>query len=501
MDEKSCASVVQVLLLLCACGMSCDYLQDSGWFTELINGEHFNNLVLNTTQSNELVHTPAVVINYNEQCLAQFNSLGLNRTNVPGARYLVLAVHDHSVRDNCWHDQLDDDRMTSRYDLGTECPEAFYLPRHGSVHFAVPWFSSLDAIRPWIWNRFLIHVTVFNDVSVHLKVYSEGNGPLVKPQELAPSEKIIIKTFVSYTLLAENVATQQKVYGYYINDVNSGRLTLRIGPSSTSDEAAVLAALDRTKAEIDHENDVILQRRHNLAFMYAANFKQPAIVPRFTPNGFEIITETPSILAEHSSIHCKNDTVNNFNYNFSFTSQYEPWVNSLDATLAECRLPVEAKEEIAGVFKSVLKAWAGVSLEFTEMTLIKLSKDSLIRPHVGDVGRHVVSIMALLDIHAENDVKLDLIDFNGKRLQVSLNANTMLVYEAAKVVTGLRSQDATENVTVCWVHFRPAAHWDWRYNGDDITDGRTTESVFSRHTAFTADSGQIWSSLSKHDEL
>ena len=456
------------------------------WENDVINGIHFNHLVLKANdihkEGNQLVDTPALIVVYSSSCKDTLQSIGITEEKLPPAKYLVIARYNHEIREyGSWYKLDAKEDFRRRYEYGDECPDISFLPANGDLRYAVPMFEDIAHFDDWIWRRFAVTVTFVNKLPFATRVHSDGNGPLVKPVDILSNEEGSIKTYVSYKVYAQSIAPGKVIFGDWIDVKNEKAITIVL--SSSNMQLNVEKIVKERKAMLDQQSDRIRKWRRDLAFMFAQNFKQHVIIPKLTTKGYEIIS-LPYELKHHLiALYKQNKT--QMSYIKENNLMFEPWINTRDAKIGVMSLADTARREIMKEIQPLAEQWSGVRLQNTDTVLIELTQGGFIRPHVGNVSKHVISVLIPISLISNSPLELEVRDFYGDTQELELTpGQDVLLFEGSTVTTAMPHPLRESPLVLCYVHFKPLKHWTWFSNGESISDGSKSEYVFAANSVF-----------------
>ena len=118
------------------------------------------------------------------------------------------------------------------------------------------------------------------------------------------------------------------------------------------------------------------------------------------------------------------------------------------------------------VVKQVLMEWnGGIDLEFTAFYGIReYQRGAVLRNHVDRVDTHVYSVVLQVGQSGiDSDWPLEVIGFDGKRYEITVQPGEMILYEGHRLMHGRPAPFNGTLFSNAFCHFKPIG-WDWNTN-------------------------------------
>lgn len=490
-----------ILISLCANNV----LLDTAWNNKVYTGRHFNSLIVNSTNINNdiddtIVTTPAVLVMYDESCLARMKAESIDDSSIPPPKLLAFAKYNYrEVEDSTWYNLDEEDDLRERYGY-LECPDVIYLPKGGTVDRPVPWVQG-EPFLNWIWGPFRKKVEIKNDLLEVIEIDIHGSGPKLQKVYVDPGVYKTFYVYISYTFMVKKL-NSEKLLMYYVVENSVDNLDFTVNDMSIKKFASMSEQkwLDKVNSKISNENDAVSNHRKKLATMFALGLKQPLVIPKFTDSGYN---KTANI--DEKLFQDLREYYRNHQQNFAFVN-LEPRFNTDDAKIRFIKLDQEVEQTIVKYLQPTLEEWSSCKLTLTEISgLYVLSHGSFIRPHTGNAKIHAISVLLMLDTD-EDGWKLELLDYSGNRIVVPFVSGNSLLYESATIMHNSRTSFKGNACVLLYVHFKPVHRWNWSVNEDVITDGVIKENIYQLETEITKKQTRKQNIHSKfiqdiHDEL
>lgn len=114
------------------------------------------------------------------------------------------------------------------------------------------------------------------------------------------------------------------------------------------------------------------------------------------------------------------------------------------------------------------------SLEFTSFYGIRVYHwGNHLRMHVDRLETHIYSVIMQLDqVDVEEDWPLEVIDFTGKRKEISMKPGDLILYESAKLIHGRPKTLYGKEYANAFCHFKPKV-WPYVDKNDILHHGNT----------------------------
>lgn len=212
-----------------------------------------------------------------------------------------------------------------------------------------------------------------------------------------------------------------------------------------------------------------VQRRHSTTLMtHTRNLIIPQILPATHPKGF-IKTKMPPGL---------HDRLVRFYRKWYHLRKEESWDKSgtqlnffkVKTHMISLDHDYHERDSIANdVMKPLLLKWAHDNghteikgLEFTAFYGIReYSRGASLRNHVDRVDTHVFSaVLQVAQTGVEKPWPLQVIGFDGKLYDITLQPGEMILYEGHKLIHGRPYPFEGERFANAFIHFKPVG-WDW----------------------------------------
>ena len=182
-DTMRWTNVIFILLLTSCAGdvvHTNDSSQDFGKLQEVFNGEHFDELVMNSTHPH-IVDMDTILIVHTPDMRNRLPDYGIRTRGLPPTRYMYILYHDVSSMGRIWYKPAELDDLVTRYDVD-EFPVALYFHHGGPRDSPAARWSPADRVTfsEWVWVRSARGVTVTNKYpgSVNMALHNmEDTGP------------------------------------------------------------------------------------------------------------------------------------------------------------------------------------------------------------------------------------------------------------------------------------------------------------------------------------
>ena len=486
-----------VCTLLLVYGQNFDY--------DVYNGRHFNTLVLDSTTNDNVVVTPALLIMYAPACKL-YVTLNEIRQYFPSEQYLVMVGHDYiSFRRDTWYEIDDVDDLYGRYMTSPNgnCQQMLFFPLGSRVNSPHVW-DYQGSLIDWVWAYFTHDVQIVNllDTTITVDIWSLNDDDedytdtveaestasfatalpaaifihtgdiddVLLKQTLLPNSYNVPNIVVHHEMLSTkpNWPDEKVQYcdsqnafctdDYFLNiasDTNMTSCHLENEPSGDDSEDwfheqfhAIRGAAEKAK-----------QWQVNVAAAAMDILRQPIHLPRYTKAGFHKMKIPTELYDKLTSFYFSHDR--HFEAN-----DIEPYVNTGKVQTSFVALDSDPSlvDFAVDILQPVAEESSGVSLEFVVFYGIReYYTGNRLLMHVDIPETHVIS--AILMIHqvtnASDPWYLQVIDFEGKRRNISMDDGDMLLYESATLVHGRPMPFSGKIFANCYIHFKPAEGWDF----------------------------------------
>ena len=226
------------------------------------------------------------------------------------------------------------------------------------------------------------------------------------------------------------------------------RLGAKLGDDCKADSpVCVLGGQVLSKAGSDESH---FFRRH-------LNRLQPAVVPKFTPEGFRV-RDLPAGVYKRVLDWFKKAKARE---RLEVIPGY--FVNHKAAKVYHVDIPGDIRNCLFHGLRPLFESWSGVKLEGTACYGIRTyTNGSTLAPHVDTVETHAVS--AIINIEQVNMRKpwpLEIKDHEGVFRKVRIKPGQMIFYESARLSHGRPSELDGDRFSSIFIHYRPKEGWNF----------------------------------------
>jgi hypothetical protein len=215
-------------------------------------------------------------------------------------------------------------------------------------------------------------------------------------------------------------------------------------------------------AMIKREEELLLLPGADERWENWMQFTQSRMIPRFTPNGFQLIQTPPHIqakLKEH--LDRGLERFENLRNESKIDAVYTP--------IASKFIDLHGLDrEIMKELKPLHEEWSGLELEGTSVYGIRLYRNgSSLVMHYDKVYSHVISSIIHVGHEYDDDNNpwpIEIEDHNGVIHAVNLEPGQMLFYESAACVHGRREIFRGKYYAGLFVHYRPVDKSIWEFS-------------------------------------
>lgn len=208
------------------------------------------------------------------------------------------------------------------------------------------------------------------------------------------------------------------------------------------------------------------EKKLSLLTIQLQNWDQPALVPNFTTQGFEV-RAIPSSLFTFLMDMLEMDRV---------TPEPCAPTAHINCIAGEQPAKVEVvymkdsrrvKRVLGEELKEIAEDWAGLELELSAVYGVrKYQRGARLALHVDKMSTHVVSFIMNLQQTVDKDSPwyLDILSNSGDPARVDLKQGEMLLYESARLPHGRTKPFQGDSYMNIFVHFKPSMGWyeeDW----------------------------------------
>ncbi|CAD5118666.1 unnamed protein product [Dimorphilus gyrociliatus] len=412
---------------------------------------------------------PAFVLFTDPEHEPEVQKYSINSYALPPINYVAFFVHDNvTSKQYLWYEtsSLPDIFKIEVF------PSVVYLPMNKQWNEAVIWTpKNSKSFLEWSWEllgaeRTIIN-TLRNPVEVQFESRLERDTPKVPTSfKLGAGEQITKFCYLSDRAL---VYEQEKfLEGYAIGHADV--LEIKAPSYIWKEKNIWLTALDKSEEE---QMKIGEQISWNHAYRTLLQVKQPRLVHNFTASGY-LKRKIPSAIYKRlKRFYDKHSSQRRVEQNIGDSHINQ---NQFNTTLVQ--LDEDERIIVGSHLKPILERWCSCKLEQTAFYGIReYHKGAVLRNHVDRVSTHVIS--TILQIHQElekDDWYLEVVEFDGTRKEVRLEAGEMLLYESAKLIHGRPKLFNGRIFANAFLHFRPVS--DWNYKADEQVSGLHVNGTF-----------------------
>ena len=204
-----------------------------------------------------------------------------------------------------------------------------------------------------------------------------------------------------------------------------------------------------------------------LAVNYLLCFKQPVLLPKFTQHGYHKVNIPDDVYARLKEFYDTSrarDGVTSENGDGLSAVINSDWVRTGMVQLSD-----DVRAAVSRALLERMQAWCGCTLQETAFYGIReYYRGNVLRMHVDRVETHVISAILQVDqdLRGDDDTPADdwalvVIDFSGRRHNVTLRPGEMLLYESATLIHGRPRAFKGRRFANCFLHYKPTSDWHW----------------------------------------
>jgi len=489
---------------------------------EIYHRDHFHDFLQDLPVGSRFASVIAFY-NNTSLCGKAMSGLPWTESNLPSQEHLFLGQFEMTTaRDRVWYewaDHLDlakyvgvEEYINSHDDC--QCPLLVFIPssyadelgddylRNPSTERIDFWSSGSEQRdstdleeeldwKSWVWKNMQQTVRIAMDMPFDLEVTIQHQtiNSYLSTMGTPWTETVTIDGIRSHTELTvfpgdtiqittdPKMTAEWKRQNYDPEDHDSGEDADGRNPiyqvHSAMDTLHVILLEDTTWGFDDDRNEAItptlIRQRHTVTLMtHTRNLILPKVLPATHSLGF-IKTKMPPGL---------HDRMVNFYRRFYHQKREEPWasdgtqLNFMSTRTHMVSLDLDSRESdriSEEVMKPVLLNWAH-SNGWTNITDLKAtsfygireySRGASLRNHVDRVDTHTFSaVLQIAQSGVEEPWPLQVIDFNGKKHDITLEPGEMILYEGHKLIHGRPYPFNGTRFSNAFIHFAPT-EWDW----------------------------------------
>eukprot|EP00484_Ammonia_sp_Unknown_P006323 CAMPEP_0197055822 /NCGR_PEP_ID=MMETSP1384-20130603/74021_1 /TAXON_ID=29189 /ORGANISM="Ammonia sp." /LENGTH=529 /DNA_ID=CAMNT_0042489545 /DNA_START=21 /DNA_END=1610 /DNA_ORIENTATION=- len=479
---------------------------------EIYDRDHYHDLMQDVPEG---LRYASVIAFYNDtsECKTAKMALPFTETGLPSVEHLFLGQYEFSTaKERIWYQY--DDHVDLPKNIGVqeyinskqecECPILAFLPASYAEELRDDYLRnpSLDGVeiwdaeqepdwKVWTWQKLEKTVRVIMDIPFDFEVtvnHQTINGYLTKINK-PWTQTIRVDAVQSHTDITVfpgdtiYISESPEIPAMLDQERKKQQKAKKPTPSGMNPTYTVHSAMDKLRViQFDDEtwgfdddprregiSASFVARRHSTTMMtHTRNLVIPKILPATHPLGFIKMKMPPGL----------HDRLVRFYRKWYHLKKEESWdtagtqLNYFHVKTHMISLDHDYRERdsIANdVMKPVLLKWAhdnghtNISgLEFTAFYGIReYSRGASLRNHVDRIDTHVLSaVLQIAQTGVEDPWPLQVIGFDGKLVDVTLQPGEMILYEGHKLIHGRPYPFNGTLFANAFIHFKPVG-WAW----------------------------------------
>lgn len=356
-----------------------------------------------------------------------------------------------------------DQELSTRFGI-TECPTIVLWQR--GDHFDAPrkpFFDGWNAPSPWealtnfVWSGLECRLVFKNEYEGHTTTWHtvDHHDQETLIATVGPGETYVHTARASNEFGVRDAATNELLRARWrpmgnqtLSISQPERLGAKLDDDCKADSpVCVLKGQVLSRAGSDESH---FFRRH-------LNRLQPAVVPKFTPEGFRVRDLPAGIYKRVLDWFTRAKARENLEVIPGY------FVNHKAAKVWHVDIPGDIRNCLFHGLRPLFESWSGVKLEGTACYGIRTyTNGSTLAPHVDTVETHAVS--AIINIEQVNIRKpwpLEIKDHEGVFRKVSIKPGQMIFYESARLSHGRPSELDGDRFSSIFIHYRPKEGWNF----------------------------------------
>jgi len=411
----------------------------------LLNGHHFRNIARDHQEDGMV---PSAILFYSRDCFRTVMRMKFSPKNFPERGLLFFGTYDFGIFEKERWQQYEIDLDLAKWWNIEECGLAFIRPDLTLGGFWKLPKESPEMWRKWLWTHLDTNVRFMNGLRETIELWS----PNAIIRNMKPGEEDVFRISAGHKLAAK---INGRVVWNYVQKYDDD-----------CQDVVILRADSDSWKEVKGLTTMFNKRDQSTSFTASTNWYQPPHLPH-TTKGYRKTKMPRKLFKELMDFYHENR--GNISRDEGLAA-HRTGINGykIQPTMVSLDHDRQLRNRVANTYvKPIVEAWVNQSLEFTSFYGIRVYHwGNHLRMHVDRLETHIYSVIMQLDqVGVEEDWPLEIVDFTGKRREISMVPGDLILYESAKLIHGRPKTLYGKEYANAFCHFKPLV-WPYEDKND-----------------------------------